>query len=320
MASVTILLSNYNHEKYLPDSLWHICNQTRPADEIIIVDDGSHDNSLDVIYEFKKQFPHIKVIENGENLGLQETITRTLGLVETDYLVWAASDDRLLPNFLERSMAVLERHPEAGLAFSETSVLLGDTEEIDRFAINPSVKWIFNLSDLPEFLSGDALRKRMQSAYLPIASNSSVINVEFLRALGGFPKALEWHSDWFMVYALSMIHGCCIVPETLALIRSNPDSYSDNMRDGEAQKKVLLSMLAILRRKEFAIPRSYFRACPSNLSPFGVLMLKILATRPLDWDLFIPYFIWKTKEYKRGHGLTWGTTFKNFVKRALKIT
>ena len=96
-------------------------------------------------------------------------------MVRCDYLVWAAADDRLLPLFLERNMAVLARHPVAALSFSEVVSLKGDSEEIDRFATNPAAPRIFDLSDLPEYLSPEQLRNRMKRGYLPIASNTAVI-------------------------------------------------------------------------------------------------------------------------------------------------
>ncbi len=315
MATVAIVLSNYNHARYLPDSLGHIARQNRPPDQVIVVDDGSTDGSLEIIRAFAETQPYVEVIDNGRNLGLQESIARALPLVDCDYLVWAASDDRLLPDFLAQTMAALERNPQAALAFSETSVLEGDTERIDRFATNASVSHIFDLSDLPEFMPPAALRARMKRAYLPIASNTSVVRTDRLREMGGYPKALAWHSDWFVGYALAVRHGTCVIPKTLALIRSSPTSYSSAARDPEKQSAVLTVMLDLLHGGSFRDVRGFFRACPTLFSPFGTLMLKILAGRPADWDLLVPYALWKIKEYKRGHRLTWPQTITRLFKR-----
>src|SRR5262249_57017086 len=106
-------------------------------------------------------------------------------VVRCDYLVWAAADDRLLPQFLDRNMAALARHPHAALSFSEVVSPKGDSEEIDRFATNPLAASTFNLDDLPEYLSPERLRQRMKRGYLPIASNTAVIGAAALRAIGG---------------------------------------------------------------------------------------------------------------------------------------
>lgn len=317
MSTVSIVLSNYNHAKYLPDSLGHICNQTWPADQILVIDDGSTDNSVEIIEDFGSRTPWLTLIRNERNLGLQESIKRALGHVTSDFLVWAASDDRLLPNFLERNMDVLSRHRDAVLCFSETSVLMDNTGAIERFAANPTVDHIFDLSDLPEFLDPAAVRRRMKRAYLPIATNTGVVRTQALRDFGGYAAELRWHSDWFTYYALAMRFGTCVVPETLALVRAVPGSYSGGMNDPVRQTEVLKALLAILGRPENRDLRACFRDCPSNLSNFGVLMLNLLAKRPGDWDLFFPYFVWKLKEYKRGHRLTWGEVGRQMVRRGL---
>src|SRR5262245_4732498 len=223
MSTVAVVLCNYNHARYLPDSLGHICRQTRPADQIVVIDDGSTDGSLDVISKFAGEHSNLQAHANGQNLGLEASIAKALPLVRCDYLVWAAADDRLLPPFLERNMAVLARHPAAALSFSEVVTLKGDSEEIDRFATNPAAPRIFDLSGLPAYLSPDQLRTRMQRGYLPIASNTAVIRVDALRAFGGFPSALRWFADSFTCMALAMRHGACVIAEPLALIRSRPE-------------------------------------------------------------------------------------------------
>src|SRR5262245_48750449 len=111
MSGVAVVMANFNHARYLPESLAGIAAQTRPADEVVIVDDGSTDASVAIIERFAADRPSVRFIRNPRNLGVQESVSRALQAVSADYLVWTAADDRLLPGFLERSMAALERHP-----------------------------------------------------------------------------------------------------------------------------------------------------------------------------------------------------------------
>jgi hypothetical protein len=211
MRTVAVVLCNYNHAKYLPDSLGHICRETRRADQIVVINDGSTDDSWDIIQAFARDHSNLEAHANGRNLGLEASIAKALQMVRCDYLVWAAADDRLLPPFLECNMAVLANHPAAALSFSEVVALKGDSGEIDRFATNPAASRIFDLSDLPVFLSPAQLRKRMTLAYLPLASNTAVIRLDALRELGGFPAALRWFADSFACTALAMRHGACVI-------------------------------------------------------------------------------------------------------------
>jgi glycosyltransferase involved in cell wall biosynthesis len=297
MSTVAVVLCNYNHARYLPDSLGHICRQTRAADQIIVIDDGSTDDSWHIIQGLAREHSNVEAYANGRNLGLEASIAKALQIVRCDYLVWAAADDRLLPPFLERNMAVLVRHPDAALSFSEVVVLKGDSGEIDRFATNPAAPRIFDLSDLPEFLSPDQLKARMKWGYLPIASNTAVIRADALRAFGGFPPALRWFADSFACTALAMRHGACVLAEPLALIRSSADSYSQTMRDVPQQTTVLNAVLDTLARADLRDIRTFMKDCPSNLTVYDPLMLGILAKRPRDWDLFAAYARWKMDRY-----------------------
>jgi len=316
-ATVGVVLSNYNHARYLPESLGAICGQSRPADEILIVDDGSTDDSLAVIEDFARREPAVRVVQNERNLGLQASIARALPLINSEYLVWAAADDRLLPEFLERSVPPLERHPGAGLCFSELAVLKGDRGNIERFAAVPAIAHIFDLSDLPEYLTPEAVRRRMRRAYLPITSNSVVVRRDALLALGGYPGELQWYADSFAYTVIALRHGACVVPQTLSLIRSVPGSYShQGMRDPERQAAVLDTMLEILARPEYRDVRRAFRRAPSNFSPGHHLMLRAQSRRVRDWDLFLPYLWWNVRDYRRAHGLGWGGTAVRLAEQA----
>jgi hypothetical protein len=296
MNTVAVVLCNYNHARYLPDSLGHICSQTRPADQILVIDDGSTDDSWDIIQGFARDHSNLHARANGRNLGLEASIAKALSLVRCDYLVWAGADDRLLPTFLERNLILLANRPSAALSFSEVVVLKGDSEEIDRFATNPDAPRIFDLSDLPDHLSPEQLRRRMRRAYLPIASNTAVIRADALRAFGGFPAELRWFADSFACTALAMRHGACVLAEPLALIRSRPESYSQTMRNVPQQTTVLNAVLDLLARPEMCDIRALMKDCPSNLTVYDPLILRVLGTRPRDWDLFAAYAGWKIRE------------------------
>jgi glycosyltransferase involved in cell wall biosynthesis len=88
MSTVAVVLCNYNHAKYLPDSLGHICAQTRSADQIVVIDDGSTDDSWRIIDEFARKHSNLHALANERNLGLEASIARALDLVRCHYLVW----------------------------------------------------------------------------------------------------------------------------------------------------------------------------------------------------------------------------------------
>ena len=76
MSTVAVVLCNFNHARYLLDSLGHICRQTRPADQIVVIDDGSTDDSWDIIQRFAHDHSNLQAHANGRNLGLEASIAR----------------------------------------------------------------------------------------------------------------------------------------------------------------------------------------------------------------------------------------------------
>jgi GT2 family glycosyltransferase len=318
MSTVAVVLCNYNHAKYLQDSLRHICQQDRPADQIVVIDDGSTDNSWAIIQQFARDNPNVEAYSNGQNLGLEASIAKALAKVRCDYLVWTAADDRLLKHFLARNMEVLSRHPQAALSFSEVVVLKGDSEETDHYAANPASSHIFNHSELPDYVSPDNLRQRMQLGYLPIASNTCVVRVSLIKGLGGFPAALRWFADSFTYTLLAMRHGACVISEPLAFIRSHDGHYSQAMHDKTKQAVVLNAIFDMLNRADFRDIRAFMKSCPSNLTPYEPFLKPLLLKRPKDWDILATYVAWEVLTHKKRTGASWPILIKHAALLTLR--
>ena len=150
--TVSVLLCNYNDARYLPDSLSAICTQTRLPEEVVVIDDGSTDNSVEIIEDFGRRYPFIRILRNEANRGLLYSINRALNEARCDFVVWAAADDRLLPNFLERNAQCLSEHPAAGMTFSRLAVFTDGSDEITSFT-ERNYGTAFDFGTTPRFLS-----------------------------------------------------------------------------------------------------------------------------------------------------------------------
>jgi hypothetical protein len=290
--TVSVLLCNYNDARYLPDSLSAICNQTRPPKEVIVLDDGSTDNSLAIIQEFAEQYPFVRVLTNDRNRGLLYSINRSLREATCDFVVWAAADDRLMPLFIERNVHCLECFPEAGVAFSRLAVVRDGSDEVTAFT-EDNHGTAFDFGVEPHFLSPEALRKRLQRSYLWISANTVMASRAALMQAGGFDQELRWHADHFGFLAVALRHGACCIPETLALMRQRDQTYSSA---GMSQRN---EQLATLGRFADKLTTKGWRdigiaalRCPSLLSPFGGLMLEALLRKPRRWPFAVTYGLW----------------------------
>ena len=107
---VTVGISAYNHEKYVEQAVMSLVNQTYKKIEIIVIDDGSTDNTPNIIEKLSKQFG-FKFIRQ-ENRGLPFTLNRIIGLAKGKYITGCASDDYMPLDKVEKQVAFLEGHPE----------------------------------------------------------------------------------------------------------------------------------------------------------------------------------------------------------------
>ena len=283
--TVSVLFANYNDAEYLPTSLAGICGQTKPATEIIIIDDGSTDDSVAVIEDYARRFPNIQLIKNDRNRGQSYSIQRALLAARGDYVVWAAADDLLLPRFIERSLAVLKTHPEAGLCFSRLSVFVDGTPEVRHFTVHTHGA-AFDYGQTPQFIPSVQLAALLRRHYLWISGNTVMARRSALLEMGGFEQSLRWHADWFAYYAVALRYGACVIPEILALMRERPGTYSGSgISDPVQQSKVFSAILDIIKLPKYRDLLPIFIRRPSLLSLFGRRGLYVALRNPRHWRI-----------------------------------
>lgn len=93
MPKASVIVPVYNSEQELRDCLDSLVEQTEKDIEIIVIDDGSTDNSPEIEAEYQKKYPNVKVYRNERNLGQSETRNRGIELAEGDYIAFLDSDD-----------------------------------------------------------------------------------------------------------------------------------------------------------------------------------------------------------------------------------
>ncbi len=120
--SVSVVIPAYNRAQFIADAVRSVLAQTYPAVEIIVVDDGSTDDTQHVLSQFG---PPVRVIQQA-NAGC--SVARNTGIRATsgDAIIFLDSDDLMEPTCLERCVAVLNEQPEVGVVYGD--VLLCDSD------------------------------------------------------------------------------------------------------------------------------------------------------------------------------------------------
>ncbi len=263
--TLSVLLSSYNYAHFLHKSLGAILSQSYRPLEIIILDDGSTDNSVSIIREMIINCDNVIFIEKKENQGPMATATEMLFLSRGDYVYSAAADDYILPGFLEKSMALLEKNPEAGLCFTDIVQINSKTREAQEYPLHLSreLKY-FTPKEL-----GKIFKKRIPS----IMGNSIVYKRSAVIESGGWIEDLLWQSDWFSTLVILFREGACYVPEVLAVNVQNPNSFSaSGSKKKEKQYQVLMEQLRLLSLEKYEDVVPFFKkSAVLSVNGFDVL-------------------------------------------------
>jgi polysaccharide pyruvyl transferase CsaB len=119
---VSIILPVYNGGEYLQEAVDSILNQTYQNFEIILVNDGSTDDSLAICEEYGRRDNRIKII-NQENQKLPMALNNGFRYARGEFLTWTSHDNRYKPFFLEKMVDCLKRHPEWDMIYANMDII-----------------------------------------------------------------------------------------------------------------------------------------------------------------------------------------------------
>ena len=115
---ISVVLPTYNGAKYISQAIESILNQTFKDFELVIVNDASTDNTLNIISGYAEKDERIKVITNAVNSKLPKSLNIGFSNCKGDYFTWTSDDNILHPDVFEKLVYVLENNSDVGFVFS----------------------------------------------------------------------------------------------------------------------------------------------------------------------------------------------------------
>lgn len=272
--TISVTMPNYNHSHYIGEALEALLTQSLRPLEVIVVDDGSTDDSVAIINRFARRDPIVRLLQNGQNMGVSFSLNRALEHASGDYVCFQSADDKVLPGFFEKSMGILAQYPQAGLCCSDPAYFDGLTGAVTV----DELQW----SDTPTFFSPKDLAEVVQGKF--ILGHTSIAKRSAFDGAGGLLPELKWHCDWFASLVIGFRYGICYIPEPLAMLRILPSSYSASGRDQRAaQREVLNHLLCLLKSEEYKDVLPLFRR-GGVLSFHGPGIISAVFHHPEHWD------------------------------------
>ena len=130
---VSIVMTVYNTERYLSESVESILNQSFNDFEFIIIDDGSTDNGWNILKNYADCDSRIILQGNGENLGMAQSLNKGLKIAVGEYIARFDSDDISLPNRLAEQISYMESNPSVDLITTAVDYINADGEIVGQY-------------------------------------------------------------------------------------------------------------------------------------------------------------------------------------------
>lgn len=248
---VSAVLPNYNDARLLPEAIRSLGAQTRPFDEIVVIDDGSTDDSVAVIEALARQEPRLRLVRHPVNQGAVAALNTGLREARGDYVHFGGSDDRFHPRLVEVTAALLDAHPQAALACGEVQVQDRGTGTF--LGLRPPVRPAHG----SRFFTPDETAALLARIDNFIVTPATLFRRETLLAAGGFDASLGPFTDGYLVRRLALTHGFCFTPVVLAEWRVEENGYSRSLARDPDRSLALIAHVRNILRTDRAFPSWY---------------------------------------------------------------
>jgi len=253
---LSAFVPNRNYGRFVGGCIEAILAQSRPADEIHLVDDASTDDSARVMAAYAARDPaRIRFAARTQNRGVVRLMNDSLAMSDCECHVMCASDDRVIPGFFKRAMTLMEAYPTAG--FCSGLIRMIDQDGRDIGPANAPVPF-----DRACFIPPEEAKRLLLRIDSWFAGGATVFRRTALQEIGGFDEELRSLCDGFASRVLAMRHGVCFVPYPVMAWRPGRGSLSATINsNAEVMLEVLARATGLMRgRHADAVPEAYVRA------------------------------------------------------------
>jgi len=231
---VSVIIPCYNHEKYIEQALKSVFEQTYTNIEIIVIDDGSSDNSVKVLKEIQKQHDFTLITQS--NMGVCKTLNKAILHSNGKYIALLASDDYWDKTKIEKQVRLLETSTNSEFCYTQAK----EFDENDT-----SYEKIFPKKPL----TGKVLKQVFIRQHVP--AGSIMFSRELFDKLHGFDENLK-EEDWDFVIRSAAQTEFSAVPEPLFYYRSHEKNIMKTRK-----RKEIFRQKALLLTKNFDLVSPY---------------------------------------------------------------
>jgi putative glycosyltransferase (TIGR04372 family) len=270
------VVPNYNCGQYLPQALGSIARQTRPPDEVLIIDDGSVDDSVSVINGFLADRRTWRLIRHAERLGVVRRQNEALAEVRADWITFLGADDLMCPRHLERTGHLAEACPSAGLVCGCAEIFGPSRSPALRPPILPRMT--------VGYTSPNEFRDLLQAGDNYFVGPATLYRRSGVLEVGGFDEQLGSICDGFISRQLAVRYGFGFIPEVLGYWRMHDKNYSVSTATSPQKLEAALRSLRAKLAREPAggFATDYYDTLSRRIRFGGVRLIALNRKKPFQ--------------------------------------
>jgi len=219
---VSVVLATFEGERFIQEQLDSLRQQWRTPDELVIVDDGSSDRTVEIVRAFAERAPFkVVVMDRTEHRGTNETFGEAISLATGDIIVTCDQDDRWYPDKITILVESLEAQPDAFIAFSDAGLIDAGGRPIGRSRWRVAGFSPIEQAAMSRDPLGQMLARRVMSGC------TAAIRAELVQAVLPVPKPLHpslneiMYDHWISLIAAAA-GPVVLVPRQLVDYRIHP--------------------------------------------------------------------------------------------------
>lgn len=242
---ITAIVPNFNHGHCIGRAVECLNGQSRKPDEIVIVDDGSSDNSNEIINALSKAFNNIRVIKNSKNLGVVRSLNLGLQIATGDLIYCGAADDYVGANLFCELEYATKLSEMFGFVTAEAKV-------VDPNGKMQGVRPAVRMCNQSRYFSPNAVKRNLEHSDNLFLSVVTLYDKKSLLSVGGFDERIGPFCDSFALRQIALRYGFVFVPKILGVWVRDPKSYSQSLVNNlDLQEKLIEKVYQKAKNDEF---------------------------------------------------------------------
>lgn len=212
---ISVIIPSYNHERFIKECVDSVLEQTYENFELIIIDDGSKDETADILKSYKDNRIHLVFQENA---GAHNAINRGLSLAKGEYLTILNSDDVYMKNRLELIMEYLLKNLEVSMVSSYIEIIDANSKKLGiKQAWRNMEPWVIEHKEISFAGTEDPIKNLIMANYISTTSNM-VFAKKLYDDIGGM-RNLRFAHDWDFALRAAENWKCAVIEKPLMKYR-----------------------------------------------------------------------------------------------------